>query len=469
MPVSTSSSPSTATLVSLTGRDGLGSTIVAVPSGVETSTEPSGPIVSAPRPRPGRAGPGSRSARRASRRTGGRRACSRTPIAIASTVSASIVIVVAAESNGPSNVTVASEPGGSMPGSSTPSRRPSTVAGRRPEEVDVAERQVEGSRFEAVPVDIGPVDRDAVGLPDGDAERRIGLDLDVEVRGPQAGRREARPDERGRDRRAGEPRAGDDEDGRDDQDEQAAAHRSARPRSPAPRARRPFAARRRRPVRRGPMIEVSWPLPASRTTSPGRARSNAAAIAAGRSAISSRSRSTPPAGFLRPLGDRLEDRLAVLAAGILVGDDDEPAALAGDPAHHRPLGRVPLPADPNTAISPPPRAAATGASTSRTASSEAGLWAKSTITPNGWPASIDSIRPGTPLDRLEAGPDRRRVEAEALAQRDDRQRVVGVEAAGQPEIERRPRRSARRRPRAAAARPPRPGSAGRRRRRRCRR
>ena len=38
-----------------------------------------------------------------------------------------------------------------------------------------------------------------------------------------------------------------------------------------------------------PMIERSWPLPASSTTSPGRARSNAASMAARRSAISSRS------------------------------------------------------------------------------------------------------------------------------------------------------------------------------------
>ena len=62
----------------------------------------------------------------------------------------------------------------------------------------------------------------------------------------------------------------------------------------------------------------------------------------GRSAMSSRSwpRRRPAASA--PARDRLEDRVAVLAARVLVGHDDQPAALAGDPAHQRPLGRVPL-------------------------------------------------------------------------------------------------------------------------------
>ena len=53
------------------------------------------------------------------------------------------------------------------------------------------------------------------------------------------------------------------------------------------------------------------------------------------------------------------------------------------------------PADPNTAMSPPPRAAAVGVSRSSTVRRDAGLWAKSMTTPNGWPASTRSIRPGT--------------------------------------------------------------------------
>jgi hypothetical protein len=95
------------------------------------------------------------------------------------------------------------------------------------------------------------------------------------------------------------------------------------------------------------------------------------------------------------------------------------------------------PADPNTAISPPPRAAATGASVSRTAWSEAGVWAKSTTTPNGWPG-VDGLHPARDaLDGLETRPDRRRVEAQPLPQRDDRERVVGVEAAGEAQLDRR--------------------------------
>ena len=57
-------------------------------------------------------------------------------------------------------------------------------------------------------------------------------------------------------------------------------------------------------------------------------------------------------------------------------------------------------------------------------------------TPNGWPASSRSIRPGTPPDRARPVPDRRRVEPEGLAERDGRERVVDVEPAGQPELER---------------------------------
>ena len=61
-------------------------------------------------------------------------------------------------------------------------------------------------------------------------------------------------------------------------------------------------------------------------------------------------------------------------------------------------------------------------------------------TPNGWPASSRSIRPGTPAHAREARPDRRRVEPEDLAEGDDRQRVVDVEPAGEPEVERSPHR-----------------------------
>ena len=73
-----------------------------------------------------------------------------------------------------------------------------------------------------------------------------------------------------------------------------------------------------------------------------------------------------------PRGDRVDDRLAVLAAGILVGDDHQAAV---SPAIRPISGRFAVsrsPAEPNTAISPPPRAAAIGARMPRTFSSEAG-------------------------------------------------------------------------------------------------
>ena len=55
------------------------------------------------------------------------------------------------------------------------------------------------------------------------------------------------------------------------------------------------------------------------------------------------------AGRLRAAGDLIEDRLAVLAAGVLVGRDHEAGSLGGDPAHHRPLLDVPLPRRPEHA------------------------------------------------------------------------------------------------------------------------
>ena len=46
------------------------------------------------------------------------------------------------------------------------------------------------------------------------------------------------------------------------------------------------------------------------------------------------------------------------------------------------------------------------------------------------------MRPGTPSTGGEAVADGRRVEAQRLAEGDDRQRVVHVEPAGQPKLER---------------------------------
>ena len=112
------------------------------------------------------------------------------------------------------------------------------------------------------------------------------------------------------------------------------------------------------------------------------------------------------AGRLRAARDLVEDRVAVLAARVLVGDDDEAGALAGDPAHQRALGRVALPGraeDRDQPAAAAPRRA--GARRSSTAWSEAGLWAKSTMTPNGWP-SVDPLHPARARPATEARPSR---------------------------------------------------------------
>ena len=115
--------------------------------------------------------------------------------------------------------------------------------------------------------------------------------------------------------------------------------RRARPR-PRPRSSHGIGAVR-------PDDRRSWPLPASRTVSPGRARRRPSRIAAGRSAIDGAGpRPRRPPAASRPGAIAVEDRLAVLAPGVLVGDDDQPAAFAGDAAHQRTLGRVALPGRP---------------------------------------------------------------------------------------------------------------------------
>ena len=77
----------------------------------------------------------------------------------------------------------------------------------------------------------------------------------------------------------------------------------------------------------------SAPLPAMRTTSPGCASSTARPIAAARSS----STSTSPSAPRHDLGD---DRLGILAARVVGGDDRDVGELGGELAHQRPLAAV---------------------------------------------------------------------------------------------------------------------------------
>ena len=108
----------------------------------------------------------------------------------------------------------------------------------------------------------------------------------------------------------------------------------------------------------GPMIGRSWPLPASRTMSPGRARSKAASIAARRSAMSSRSwsRRLPAASAPRAISSRMASRSSPRGSSSVTT-----TIRARSPAIRPISGRLAVsrsPADPKTAIRPPPRDAA---------------------------------------------------------------------------------------------------------------
>ena len=149
----------------------------------------------------------------------------------------------------------------------------------------------------------------------------------------------------------------------------------------------------------------------------------------------------PLAGGLRATRDLVEDRVAVLAARVLVGDDDDPGSLAGDPAHQRALGRVPLAGRAEDGDQSP-----TGRRRQRRQEVEDGLERRRAVGEVDDDAErlaeLDPLHPpGHDADRGEAGADRGRVEADRLAERHDRERVVDVEPADEAEIDdRAPRR-----------------------------
>ena len=185
-----------------------------------------------------------------------------------------------------------------------------------------------------------------------------------------------------------------------------------------------------------PMIERSWPLPASRTTSPGRARLEGGHD---RGAPVGDQQQVVPAALAAGLGaprDLVEDRVAVLAARVLVGDDHESCPFGRDPAHERPLRRVALARRPEDRHD----AAAAGRGHRRQQVEHGAERCRAVRVVDHDPerlAELDALHAaGHDLERGQPVADRGRVEPDGLAERDHGQRVVGVEPAREPELER---------------------------------
>ena len=159
-------------------------------------------------------------------------------------------------------------------------------------------------------------------------------------------------------------------------------------------------------------------------------------MAARRSAMTQQVVVATLAAGLGAARDLVEDRVAVLAARVLVGDDHDPGPLAGDPAHQRPLGRVAL-----AGRAEDRDHAATARRRERRQQVEHGLERRRAVGEvDDHPerlAELDALHPaGHELERRQPVADRRRVEPDRLAEGDDRERVVGVEPPGEPQLER---------------------------------
>ena len=158
-----------------------------------------------------------------------------------------------------------------------PSIEPRTVSAVRREQVDAGQRQRESWAWSAFQSTSDAGDRDPVGLAEQQPRRRVGRRADRRRGRLVATALQRRPDDRRDERPGAEPHG----DAGHDRGEQRATNRQPRigPASAAladvrvahgaRRASGRGSARRRRPVRPGPMIDCSWPLPARRTMSPG--------------------------------------------------------------------------------------------------------------------------------------------------------------------------------------------------------
>ena len=162
---------------------------------------------------------------------------------------------------------------------------------------------------------------------------------------------------------------------------------------------------------------------------------------------------------LRAAHDLVDDRVAVLAARILVGRHDEPAPLARDPAHLAALRGVALAARAEHGD----QRATPGRGDRREQVEDAGERRRRVGVVDDHRerlALVDPLHPARDaLHGLEPGPDGGRVQAEAVAQGDDRERVVDVEPAGEPELDRGLAGRRARSRREAGGRPPRCASA----------
>ena len=171
--------------------------------------------------------------------------------------------------------------------------------------------------------------------------------------------------------------------------------------------------------------------------SPGRAASNAAAIASRRSAMSSRSWPRLRPADSAPRAIVIEDRLAILVARVLVGHDHEPSPLGGDPAHLRSFGRITL-----TGRSEDRDQPATSRRGRRRQQIEDGRQRRGAVREVDHDA--ERLAELDPLHATRHGgqageplADARRIQPESPSERDDREPVVDVEPPSEAQIKRR--------------------------------
>src|SRR5436190_11460534 len=144
-------------------------------------------------------------------------------------------------------------------------------------------------------------------------------------------------------------------------------------------------------------------------------------------------RATSGAGRLGSGRDVLEDGLGVLVPGVLVGGDDQPAALRRDPTHHRPLLPVAFPAGPEQCDQCPTPSLGNGRELVED-EGERGRRVGVVDDDGEGLAQLHPLHPAGDVGQaLETLGDRLGIESDRLPERGRGKGVVGVEAAGQLE------------------------------------